>query len=164
MDSLGLCKREAIGRCISWRLQEACGGNNRKPLEHFSLSVSLLPWTTFSTSTRRSRFPIAISKRISVKLKYINICLFPNSAELAHTRLESDVAHRLLPLTAIRWLFLSGQTRREIWDKRNDWFPTVMIMGLCGGRGCLHDGCTFVISIIARVTRNPLIERAETLD
>lgn len=42
-------------RCISLCLQEACGGNNRKPFKHF-FSQFLLQRTTFSISLR-SRFP-----------------------------------------------------------------------------------------------------------
>lgn len=92
-----------LGRCISLRLQEACGGNNRKPFKHFSLPL-------FIALERRSQFhfgqdfhlPITAfqrTKEVFEKLKYKKI-VYARKAQRTHSQ-SSDVAHRLLPFTAI---------------------------------------------------------------
>lgn len=133
-------------RCISFRLAEACGSNNHKPFEHFS--------PTFYCFERRSQFRsgqdfhlmIAASKLLLQNV-FSELKIHKHLFILASTWHEqntpgytytfkhlSDVAHRLLLLTAI-WCIWVTRTYLRISDKQNDWFLTVMNMGLWGIQG-----------------------------
>lgn len=94
-------------RCISLRLQEANGGNNRKPFKHFSLPPAFLYCYERRSQFRlRSRFPSfdndLCCSEISVKLKYINIWLCSSHQHTHSGRTNvSDIAHRLLPFDVL---------------------------------------------------------------